>query len=891
MGRSKRYYAEYLVIFTLLFIGMFYFCYAEWFYKAGKTFFRSFDGLDQHYLIFLYIGNLIREFFYNLFHNHEIVIPLWNMGIGYGSDIPTSLGAYLPDPFNWISAFFPGVRSQFGYCLMIVAKVYAAGLAFSYFCFHKGAGRFATLAGSLMYMFSGTVYIVFIESFFVNPMYIFPLVLAGTDILWEKGKSPLYVFSLAFAFINYFYFAYMMCIFIFLYVLLKFAFLEKLKRTAKFFAGQVWRFLINSVFGLGISMIVILPIVLVLGNAGRLGVHYHLPLLFDKTYYIGLFTGFSNSYSMLGRDCIFGFGSIGLIAVLAFFANSVREYRKLKIIFLFLTIMLCIPLAGSIMNGFSYTANRWVWAYTFCVSYIFVVVFPLFVRLTWKVKLRIAISSIIYAGLIFALNYHSASLRNTMISIAVVTVAILLLNYIPNKFQRAFLLGLTCASLFVPALNHFRSGRGYDNALHYEVPRGTAYKSVKGNQLEPIMTELVENGFENRYDSWNVWATRNMSWLYGISGMDLYISIYNNNIDRFHNDLALMTGSAPMDYHGLNRRSDLEWLMNVQNFITKEESKAGLPWGYTNQLSKVSHGKEAYAAYGVNRENSLIHGFSTVIGMNAFNRLTPYDRQQALMKTIFTDEIPSTESGMSKLNLPENCINFGVETSNNLSYKDGVVKTSGKNGKIHLKFNKVSDSELYLYVEGVAEDGFNNEVSNYFYAEALNQGRKIPSTYTGRLTATYRTHMYGGKHKWLINLGVVKAADEIIINYPNKVESTLRKISVYAKPLSEIEFNIDSLNNLTNQVHFYNNGFSFKLENDKLPYMLVSVPYSKGWTAYVDGQKRDIHLADDAFMALPVYEGDREFRFTYMTPGLLPGLGISMISLIAYVLLFKRRIL
>ena len=891
MGRSKRYYAKYLAVFTLAFIVMFYFCYAEWFYKAGKTFFRSFDGLDQHYLIFLYIGNLIRDFFYNLFYNHEFVIPLWNMGIGYGSDIPTSLGAYLPDPFNWISAFFPGVHSQFGYCLMIVAKVYAAGLAFSYFCFHKGAGRMETLAGSLVYVFSGTMYIIFIESFFVNPMYIFPLLLIGVDNLWKNGRSALYVAALAFSFINYLYFAYMMCLFVFLYVMLRFALLEGKRRSMSFFLIQVKRFMVNSLFALGISMVVVLPIILVLGNAGRLGVHYYLPWLFGKSYYAGVLSGFANSYSMLGRDCILGFGSIGLMAAILLFLNREKKYTGLRISFIVLTIMLLIPFAGSVMNGFSYTANRWVWAYTFVVSYVVTVMFPGLLNLSAEIKKKLVGTVIVYVALVFILNHMNAGLRNTFISIVVMTVVVLFLYKIPDKYRKWALLCVTCISLYVPAMNYFRSGRGYGNALAFEVPRGTAYKAVYGNQTAPLMEKVAAEGPDKRYDKWGFGPVRNTSWLYGIGGMDMYISIYNNNIDRFHNDLALMTGTAPMDYNGLDRRSELEWLMNVRHYLTVERLRDGRPWGFTKLTGRNKAGNDTFSSYAAAKENSLVHGFLTVMSMDDFRKLSPYERQQALMKAVFTDDMEPAGEIPGKSAFKKNEVKYRIKVDNGLTWQDGIVRTTRKDGKLHLKLNHIKNCELYLYVDGVAEDGFNKADGTFFYADALFKGKRIPSAHAERWTATNRTHMYGGKHKWLINLGIVKDADEIVMTWPGKTETTLRKITVYAKPVSEIKSSVNGLVSLTDQVNFFNNGFTFNLKTDELPYMLVSVPYSKGWTAYVDGEKRDIHLADDAFMVLPVNKGDKEVKFTYVTPGLLPGLGISLISLIGYSVFWKKKIL
>ena len=141
---------KYTLIYTIVFIVLFFICFEQWFLRYDKAFFRSFDGLDQHYLIFIYIGQLGRQFIKNILINHEFVLPCWNMGIGYGADIFTSIGAYLPDPFNWISFFTPLKYAEQAYNLTIALKLFVSGLAFSYFAYKKNLTPIQGLVGSII---------------------------------------------------------------------------------------------------------------------------------------------------------------------------------------------------------------------------------------------------------------------------------------------------------------------------------------------------------------------------------------------------------------------------------------------------------------------------------------------------------------------------------------------------------------------------------------------------------------------------------------------------------------------------------------------------------------------------------------------------------------------
>lgn len=93
-----------------------------------------------------------------------------------------------------------------------------------------------------------------------------------------------------------------------------------------------------------------------------------------------------------------------------------------------------------------------------------------------------------------------------------------------------------------------------------------------------------------------------------------------------------------------------------------------------------------------------------------------------------------------------------------------------------------------------------------------------------------------------------------------------------------------------------NYGFTAKVTRDKDNLVFFSVPYDKGWTAYVNGKETEIEKVNVGFMAVKVGAGESEIRFEYRTPGLAYGLmvtGGACIVLLLYILIFgiynKRR--
>ena len=91
---------------------------------------------------------------------------------------------------------------------------------------------------------------------------------------------------------------------------------------------------------------------------------------------------------------------------------------------------------------------------------------------------------------------------------------------------------------------------------------------------------------------------------------------------------------------------------------------------------------------------------------------------------------------------------------------------------------------------------------------------------------------------------------------------------------------------------FDSHGFTSVIDLSKPQLVFFSVPYSKGWTAEVNGVPADVERVDEGFMAVRANAGENTIVFRYETPYLRVGLIISLCSaavLAAYVLIFRRR--
>ena len=67
--------------------------------------------------------------------------------------------------------------------------------------------------------------------------------------------------------------------------------------------------------------------------------------------------------------------------------------------------------------------------------------------------------------------------------------------------------------------------------------------------------------------------------------------------------------------------------------------------------------------------------------------------------------------------------------------------------------------------------------------------------------------------------------------------------------------------------------------------LCLSIPYSTGWRAYVDGAETTLYKANGVHMALPLDAGTHSVALTYHTPYLRLGAVISAVSVCLFAVL------
>lgn len=104
---------------------------------------------------------------------------------------------------------------------------------------------------------------------------------------------------------------------------------------------------------------------------------------------------------------------------------------------------------------------------------------------------------------------------------------------------------------------------------------------------------------------------------------------------------------------------------------------------------------------------------------------------------------------------------------------------------------------------------------------------------------------------------------------------------------------VEKRNNCAYSFETSSRGFVAKINMKSDNLVFFSVPYEKGWTAKVNGQKATVEKVSGGFMAVLAPKGDNvTIEFSYMTNGLIPGILITVagiIILVVYVKVWGRK--
>ncbi len=898
--KRTSYFACYTIAFLIVsFVALFVYP------SNGRSLVWSVDGLEQYYPFFVYQGQWLRSIFDGLISGQGLQIPLWSYDLGYGSDIVSTLDTFF-DPLNLLSGLCPEQYSEYLFQFLVVFRLYLAGLAFSLFAFRFRMGRFPVLVGALLYSLCGTAMAVSFWPAGAWPLVLFPLLLLGVEKVLAGERPYVFILSVTAFFVISYYFSYMACLLLVAYCAVRVVQTQKGIRVVRFLLWAL-RFLALLLVGVLMACVVLVPSLIGLFGLERFtDAVVDVPLFYTFQYYASVVSGFVSTAGV-GSDCYIGFGGVAFLACVLLFSKG-KQYRVLKIGFIVMTAMLLLPAFGSLFNGLNYATNRWVWAYALIVCFIVAKMLPNLLSADKRDVKRLAIATLVFCVLVFLVT--PARTEKTVAAVVVMLAALFLLSQ-PGLSARARKAGIVCcvaASVVVNAFYFVSPDEGGVGAN--SSPLASLYTKLTTDAPNHLVSDLGDEGLW-RYDddpSAGV-RTRNDSLVLGLKGIDFYNSSYNSYVDDFHTEMGINKTNINFSYKDLGGRSILESLAGVKYYLVPEGAGIKSAYNYDDPNNVVASGLVRNAPYLVYEGSNVLplaYTYDSFIPRDTYKSYTPAQRQESMLQGVVLDDSTLPETAVE---LESDTVPYQVSAMQGLSVEDGVIRVTDRNASLTLTFSGQKDAETYFYVKGLdytplsplQETGGEAYGKMSWYQKAYlhkqNAEWAAPNNYgitlssdkgagSRRIENSVKTwHMYGGKSEWLVNMGYsTEAQTSITLHFDLKGEYRFKDLAVVCQPMKNVNERIDALKaDPIENLEFGTNRITASVDVNKKKAMLLSVPYSKGWSAFVDGKPVDIKRANTAFMAIELEPGQHEVELRYMTPGLPQGAVLSGIGLAAFV--------
>ena len=954
MNRRQRYILIYTILYLIL-AGLL----ILFFKLQNRSLVYHADAWRQHLRALAYYGKWLRGNLWHLVHDHSLTTQAWSFGLGYGSDVLTTLHYYcIGEPLTALTVFVPERFTKYYFEFLILLRPYLAGLSFSAYaeymigrkqihgtgsCTTTSSGSFPILCGALCYVFSGTVlYLGMLHPFFVTPMIYLPLLLLGVEKVLRERKPRIFLVIVLLAALSNFYFFYMLALMTAVYALVRVIARTRgeqairnagagtaedgqtHRRNCASWIPEAIRRLLQllgyAAVGTMAAGAVLIPILVQFQSDPRNATSYGLPLFYEKEYYSELL---KNAVTFINHplyDTELCLSVVCIAAVITLF--FLRGHGQLKLAVISAAVMLCLPVAGYVMNDGAYVINRWTFAVEFLFAFVLTIVWS-----DEQVRFR---GKNIGRGLAF--------------SLVLVTIA----------------LNIVIGYVRIPAGENGGSGQNGFPSEFADEQTAEEYMTAANRNESAAVTQYAE---ETEASAFYRYTGRDLTYNAGTqtqsSSTQFCWSLANGSVADFFKALGV-NEEQNFSYTGLDDRTALEALAGVKYYTIAYDNdyeKQFVPYGFADcgtveaWNSAESLQEKSGAVYGDDSWEPVVptyhiyqntfalpigYTYTGFVSRSAFDAMDLTERQEALFQGVVLEDedeermnagnedrqetgngegLQARVSGLEQVQpeFSEEKRTYTVEAGDGVSYAADTsapcFRVTKEGAKATLRFEAAEEAETYLVLRDLdagpldGKDGESDSAGNLSNLEseypisvkALREG--TPLTDKRLNFKTEINQYYSGLKDFAMNMGYRdKGADTFEIVFQKPGIYSMSELAVVVQPTEEMmRHAVDRLFCTMTDVDLHRNPVSFasseitgtvNTEQDR--YLVFSIPYSKGWTVYDNGKKAKLQKANLMYLGMPIEAGNHEIRLIYRTPGGTAGILVSLAGVALMIFLCRR---
>jgi len=624
------------------------------------------------------------------------------------------------------------------------------------------------------------------------------------------------------------------------------------------------------IWGICLGAVIILPSVYAFLHNARVDTAVEeAQNFYSIAHYRKMILGFFQTLPMTNGWTVHGTAIGGLAGVLMLFTSKKRsrENCQLKIGFVVLLVLLCIPFGGKMMNGFAYVTNRWSYGMAFLCALMAAQAVADLKEQNTKIFLILGAAAGILAAALSASNGKAMRYAIAALAVTVLTFA---LGAILERKQRKRLAG--CLVSFVVFagvccnLITFFTPVGYSYAARF-TKRGVSESVLLNRAVKNVQNaKLAEEGF---YRVELPSSLFNRSLASSLNTTEFYYSVIPKSMKDLYVSLGMAEYERPNVFHGLENRQILKNMLCVRYQSDKKKvtcNEDALPVGYT---------------------------YDKIMSKENYDRLTPLECQAALLEYAVLDDDAEKilekqgktfERGKSPSDGAVIGGNLKITGEDRASWKDGTLKGK-KQGRMKLKFQTEETSETYLVLKDLSSR-LKVRKKHMLSVQSKKARQEIPMCAVSNEKKMKRDVI-------AVNLGI-RQAGTCSLHFHKSHTYKLKEMEIYGISESFIKEQTkkrrkESMTDVKQSTNCIKGRIS--VSEDKI--LQLAVPYSRGWHIFVDGKKAKSFASSVAYTGIFLEKGEHTVEMHYISPWIIPGTVLSVAAWIWMALSFavkKRRI-
>ena len=799
---------------------------------------------------------------------------LFDWHIGMGSEFYQIFCYYLASPFNLIAILIGMWNLEIGVIVTMIVQIGMCSVTMMYYLTHTNKLSTITFAFkdglcmlfAVAYSLSDYLLAYQYNYIWLISLIMSPLVMLGVETLVEKRDIRLYSISLIIVFITNFYFAWFVCILSFVW------FIDAVHGEKKVILIDWMKYIISSLLSTLSSCFVLLPCYLAVKDRPINSVNMEEGFADKFGSFANYIKGFlwGNPIDINGKVAFTNNNYVGMIvSILAFLyilLPNVELSRRIKRFF--------------IISVFSFFQNWGVGVYIF---HGFTFPNQLFSRNMFVLVLILIVTAFETIGNINSLDMWRIAVTGLFV---IVCICMALFGSSTEKKSLSFIGSIfICAYILICLVLYSRKSIGKRVLIMNFIILGlgeliTNAWIVSNNVCELGKDYMIStDAWKDEYEKVSTEAgTRKTSWIgsqntMSYSDTNIYSSIMCRNMLNWNSSLGLAFQANGSSYAYKGSTPITAMLSNVRFVLTDQPVYFG---GYdcNEEGSFYSKYMQSEQSYGLFESPYAVGlGFSVPTSILDWDMTeNPFETQNQ-----FTDNILDVGDAFSQVG------DYYYEVQSNgcdiISDETGIIRyrntmtESDRYSNILYSYIVPEDMDMYVCVKDL------KQVISYVYVDS------VPLEDNGYyLTQTEMLHVGNVKKGQIVSLMVsnnTSCSEESTTSiYVYKYNST-----VMDKILNKVKgeaFNIEKITttSVVGNITSYHDGILY-----------TSIPYYKGFSAYVDGKKTEIIPIGNTMCGVSLTAGNHEVEFRYVPYGLRFGIILSAIGLTALVFYTKKKML